>query len=103
MWYLGSSENSAHNPFARRILDGTSHKRLDSAPRGTVRCDSHCGASAFRVGLLKTLAIILPIFGVAMILLIAVAPDPRAEEFVWGKKIACASLGNVVGEMAICC
>jgi len=57
----------------------------------------------FGFALLKTLAIILPIFGVAMILLIAVAPDPRAEEFVWGKKIACASLGNVVGEMAICC
>jgi len=85
------------------ILDGTSHKRV--IQRLVVACAAIATVELrhFGFALLKTLAIILPIFGVAMILLIAVAPDPRAEEFVWGKKIACASLGNVVGEMAICC
>ena len=40
----------------------------------------------FGFGLLKTLAIILPIFGVTLIFLIAVDPGPRAKEFVEGLK-----------------
>ena len=78
LWYLGSSENSAHNPFLREwILDGTSHKRV--IQRLVVACAAIATVELrhFGFALLKTLAIILPIFGVAMIFLIAV--DPRSQ------------------------
>ena len=40
----------------------------------------------FGFGLLKTLAIILPIFAVLMLFLIAIDPGPRAKGFVEGLK-----------------
>jgi hypothetical protein len=38
----------------------------------------------FGFGVLKTLAIILPMFGVLILFMIAVDPGPRAKEFVEG-------------------
>ena len=60
------------------------HKRVGSAPNGAVRGDWDSDALHFGFGILKTLAIIPPIFGVLMLSLIAVHPGHISKEFVEG-------------------
>jgi len=66
------------------LENGTPHKRVGSAPNGAVPGDWDSDALHFGFGILKTLAIIPPIFGVLMLSLIAVHPGPISKEFVEG-------------------